>query len=204
MVAERWQCSSRKAEKPLNEFDRLLEQAGHRPAKSGLRWFCATCPAGKGPALSVDSGREVYFCHRCGRGGSIGTLKKELGIKEGRHWTQDERRTYAERKELVERKANRFFEFLKELRRSKVEAFRSAYDRELTARDAGRAALERGQPVSGDLLQAAASFESEELAQDLDAIDDPDNLPIWIVLWEEKVEANRPDQKPDASGRIQA
>jgi len=63
----------------MTELEQLLSQAGHLEPHHGNRWTCKDCPEGKQPALSVDV--EVYFCHRCGVGGNIITLRKELGLK---------------------------------------------------------------------------------------------------------------------------
>ena len=62
----------------MTELEELLHKAGHRPAPHGKRWICADCPPGHFPALCVDG--EVFFCHRCGRGGNVVILKKSLGL----------------------------------------------------------------------------------------------------------------------------
>ncbi len=71
------------------ELGKLLAQAGHRAGK-GTRWFCANCPPGKSAALAVD--HDVYFCHRCGVGGNVATLKRELNIFTPKSNTSQERR----------------------------------------------------------------------------------------------------------------
>ena len=65
----------------MGEFYRLLEQAGHKPGGKGKRWICASCPPGKPAALAVDVEHELFCCHRCNQGGSLGTLRREPAME---------------------------------------------------------------------------------------------------------------------------
>ena len=142
-----------------SEFQELLITAGHRPAKFGRRWICRNCQPDKTPALSVDRTREVFYCHRCGVGGGLASLKKEFHIG-----ARKPRRRRDPRVEwLVERVKAREAE----VRASLNAKFRLAIDTEITLRAFGKASLERGESISDTTLQqlCLAALEGERLKE---------------------------------------
>ena len=163
----------------------LLERAGHKPAKHGRRWICASCPPGKEPTLSVDG--EVFHCFRCGLSGNLQSLRKELGLTQISHWTLEQRRAYAVEASRIRKEADECFEKLRVARVEAVEVFRIAFDALLRTHDEGRAALERGEPVRDEILDTAcrASVETDRLAKWLDILDDPAELPNFIQAFHE-------------------
>ncbi len=57
----------------------LLERSGYRI--HGRRADCVHC---KGQSrLTASFTDELYYCHRCGRGGNLRTLARELGLETG-------------------------------------------------------------------------------------------------------------------------
>jgi hypothetical protein len=123
-------------DKPLSELHECLERAGHRPAKRGSRWICTNCPQGKAPALNVDG--EVFYCHRCGVGGNVITLRRMLGLE-----TVRPRRTPAQRmlQECARVLAAWVKQWEKAQRRWLCVQHKNAMEREITARDRGNSLL---------------------------------------------------------------
>lgn len=144
----------------MTELENLLYRAGHRPPKHGKAWICAECPRGKAPAMKVDG--EVYYCHRCQRGGNIVTLKRELGI-EMKKKSVSELRLEQEIRLAVEVKLARIRMWQKQWRAYLIHRFRKAYDLELAARDRGKILLEAGLEVDEQTIAiAVAAAEAKE------------------------------------------
>lgn len=140
----------------MTELIEVLHKAGHRPAKHGSKWICAKCPPGKSPALKVDG--DVFYCHRCGRGGNLITLKREIGVEFTRT-----RRTPQQRKvwRCARVLASEVKRWRKSHRRWLCVQFRNACDRELGARDRAYKLLRQGLEVDAALIDEAFSAAGE-------------------------------------------
>jgi hypothetical protein len=151
----------------------LLHMAGHRPARAGRKWICASCPPGKSAAMSVTD--EVFFCHRCGVGGNRITLSKDLGLFQKQNWTPKERRQYAKRCEQIERETTRFLTWLTSFRAKQVLKFRIALDFGTHLHRRAHQILSRGGIVDSDTLEGCyrTSREEEHYGEILDCLDDP-------------------------------
>ena len=133
----------------------------------------------------MSVGSEVYFCHRCGTGGSLITLKKNLGLLSGHQWTKAERRLHALRQERIERELQNFLSWLNSLRREYILMFRSAFDVETIGLSLGRAMLAKGIPVDSNILQVAfdAATDGETFSAFLDYLDARENRPKIFEIW---------------------
>ncbi|MBI4463838.1 MAG: hypothetical protein HY647_03945 [Acidobacteria bacterium] len=141
-------------------FADLLRNAGAEPPRWGRgKWRCWRCE-GKTPALSVDLGREVFYCFRCGWRGGRRALEQELGI-EGHKPTSEEIR----RRRIVRPEAEKFSRWLRAERLRSARLLRDIGAAELQLRREGRAALGAGRPIAEKvwaLLQFAAAIEEME------------------------------------------
>ena len=135
-------------------FSSLLESAGARPGRYECgKWFCWRCE-GKSPSLSVDGSRELFHCHRCGQGGGRRTLEKELGFE-----LEQPSRAAIRKRERIRQKSEQFAAWAASERLRAAVLLRNTDAAEWEAREAGRAALGRGEPIpekTWDLLQFAA------------------------------------------------
>lgn len=169
----------------MSAFRDLLIQAGNQPDKNGRRWSCVTCPEGKSPALSVDLAGERFYCHRCGRGGGIGMLRKNLWIAQDRPWTRAERSAYAQRRVRARQQADDFLTRFHIFRESKLHACRGAHFVQLLCQDLFEAAVAAGEPVSDFVIDLAylSARDMEELGSELNVIEDPDELSAFAELF---------------------
>ena len=142
----------------MSELEELLYRVGHRPAKHGKSWACAECPSGKTPALKVDA--EVWFCHRCQKGGNVVMLRRELRIETYKTPpTKQEMRASVAAAATVEEIRG----YQKRWRGFLIRKFQQSSDRLILKRDCGLKLIEAGQELSGEMIDEAynASIERD-------------------------------------------
>lgn len=154
----------------MTELLELLEKVGCRPAKHGTKWVCASCPPGKPPALKIGPDPEVYFCHRCQRGGNVITLRRELGLELVRQQRTPEQRRLRQCARVL---GSLVKAWEKSQHRWLSKQLQNAYDRELAARDRGQSLLREGLEVDAATIDEAfsAAQERDWYCQWLDSFD---------------------------------
>ena len=102
-----------------------------------------------------------------------------------RHWTRDQKRNYAKKKERVRACAADFLAMFRLWRLQKVVEFQAAYAIELLCRDIARRCLAQCRPVPDDIVDLAylSGLGKDVLESDLQFIDDPEHLRSFVQAW---------------------